>query len=44
MITLNISKKVYKETYNKLIYNKKSIIIFIINKKIIIKNILLYLL
>ena len=35
---LNINKRVYKETYNKSIYNRKSIIIFTINKKTIIKN------
>ena len=38
IITLNTSKKVYKKIYNKPIYNRKSIIIFTKNKKIIIKN------
>jgi len=38
MIALNISKKVYKEIYNKFIYNGKFIIISIIDKKTIIKN------
>jgi len=36
--TLNTSKRVYKETYNKPIYNRKTIIISTINKKTIIKN------
>jgi len=38
MTILNTSKNIYKETYNKFIYNRKSIIIFTINKNIIIKN------
>jgi len=38
MTILNTSKKIYKETYNKSIYNRKSIIISTINKKTIIKN------
>jgi len=32
MIVLNTSKKVYKEIYNKSIYNRKFIITFTINK------------
>jgi len=38
MTALNTNKRVYKETYSKHIYNRKTIIISTINKKTIIKN------
>jgi len=38
MTALNTNKRVYKETYSKPIYNRKTIIISTINKKTIIKN------
>jgi len=38
MTTLNTSKKIYKETYIKFIYNRKSIIMFVKNNNKTIKN------